>query len=99
MSYDSIDPPLADRRIPAGGDFLSAQALAELTPELLVQRMKDLAPQIAAAAPEAERLRRPVDEIWNALRAAGTCCLQSGLRVGVAANYGQGTRDEGNTDL
>ena len=30
MSYDSIDPPLADRRIPAGGDFLSAQALAEL---------------------------------------------------------------------
>lgn len=71
MSFDSTDLPLADRRIPAGGDFLSAQALAELTPELLVQRMKDLAPAIAAAAGEAERLRRPVDEIWNALRAAG----------------------------
>lgn len=71
MSYDSIAPPLADRRIPAGGDFLSPQALAELTPDLLVQRMKDLAPRIAAAAEEAERLRRPVDEIWNALRAAG----------------------------
>ncbi|CAN7507783.1 hypothetical protein LJR164_003482 [Phenylobacterium sp. LjRoot164] len=71
MSYDSTDQPLADRRIPAGGDFLSAQALAELTPELLVKRMKELAPAIAAAAGEAERLRRPVDEIWNALRAAG----------------------------
>jgi alkylation response protein AidB-like acyl-CoA dehydrogenase len=71
MSFDSIDPPLADRRIPTGGDFLSAKALAELTPDLLVQRMKDLAPRIAAAAQEAERLRRPVDEIWNALRAAG----------------------------
>jgi alkylation response protein AidB-like acyl-CoA dehydrogenase len=71
MSFDSIDPPLADRRIPTGGDFLSAKALAELTPDLLMQRMKDLAPRIAAAAQEAERLRRPVDEIWNALRAAG----------------------------
>lgn len=71
MSFDSIAPPLADRRIPTGGDFLSAEALAELTPDLLVQRMKDLAPRIAAAAQEAERLRRPVDEIWNALRAAG----------------------------
>ncbi len=71
MSYDNSDPPLADRRIPAGGDFLSAEALAELTPELLVQRMKALAPRIAAAAADAERLRRPVDEIWNALRAAG----------------------------
>lgn len=71
MSYDGIEPPLADRRIPAGDDFLSPQALAELTPDLLVRRMKDLQPRIAVAAEEAERLRRPVDEIWNALRAAG----------------------------
>ena len=31
MSYDSTGLPLADRRIPAGGDFLSARALAKLT--------------------------------------------------------------------
>ncbi len=31
MSYDGADPPVAERRIPAGGDFLSARALAKLT--------------------------------------------------------------------
>lgn len=67
----ATDEPLADRRIPKGGDFLSKDALARLTPALLVERMKALKPRIAAAAAEAERLRRPVDEIWSALRASG----------------------------
>lgn len=71
MDQDAIDLPLADRRIPAGGDWLSPDALAALTPQVLVERMRALQPRIAAAAGEAERLRRPVDEIWNALRAAG----------------------------
>jgi alkylation response protein AidB-like acyl-CoA dehydrogenase len=63
--------PLADRRIPAGGDWLTPAELAALTPAILVERMRALAPQVAAAAAEAERLRRPVDAVWNALRAAG----------------------------
>jgi len=71
MSQDETAFPPADRRIPAGGDWLSAADLAELTPGCLIERIKALQPRIAAAAAEAERLRRPVDEIWNALRAAG----------------------------
>jgi alkylation response protein AidB-like acyl-CoA dehydrogenase len=71
MDMDIADIPLADRRIPAGGDWLSPEALAALTPEILLERAQALAPRAAAAAREAERLRRPVDEIWNALRAAG----------------------------
>ncbi len=71
MTLDIADIPRADRRIPAGGDWLSAEALAALTPEILAERTAALAPRIAAAAGEAERLRRPMDEIWNALRAAG----------------------------
>ncbi|MBL9012019.1 MAG: hypothetical protein JNL56_12665, partial [Alphaproteobacteria bacterium] len=71
MSQDATAFPPADRRIPAGGDWLSAADLAELTPGRLIERIKALQPRIAAAAAEAERLRRPVDEIWNALRATG----------------------------
>lgn len=62
---------LADRRIPAGDDWLSDAERAALTPALLVERMQALAPGIAAQAAEAERLRRPVDAVWNALRRAG----------------------------
>jgi len=71
MDVDIAGLPGADRRIPAGGDWLSAEELAGLTPEVLMERTRALAPRAAAAAAEAERLRRPVDEIWNALRAAG----------------------------
>ncbi|MBS0411970.1 MAG: acyl-CoA dehydrogenase [Proteobacteria bacterium] len=71
MTTTLADPPLADRRIPAGGDWLSPQALAELTPEVLLERTRALAPRAAAAAAEAEGLRRPVDDVWNALRASG----------------------------
>lgn len=71
MGFDTTGLPLADRRIPAGGDWLSAEELAGLTNAELARRMRALQPQIAAAAAEAERLRRPVDEIWQALRRAG----------------------------
>ena len=71
MAFETDDPPLAERRIPAGDDFLAPAELAALTPEIIVERMKALAPRIAAAAVEAERLRRPVDEIWAAIRASG----------------------------
>lgn len=70
MPLDDAEP-LADRRIPAGDDFLPREAVAALTPEELTRRIRDLAPMIAAHAAEAERLRRPVDEVWSALRASG----------------------------
>lgn len=71
MSFDETSPPRADRRIPKGGDFLSADDLKQLTPAALTRRIRDLVPLIAANAGEAERLRRPVDEVWQALRSSG----------------------------
>lgn len=62
---------LADRRIPAGDDYLSADELAALTPEALIARTTALKPLVAAHAAEAERLRRPVDAVWSAIRASG----------------------------
>jgi len=63
--------PLADRRIPKGDDFLSREELAKLNPAELLRRVKALQPMIAAHAAEAERLRRPVDAVWQALRDCG----------------------------
>src|SRR5262245_41648296 len=71
MGDDARREPLADRRIPKGGDWLSARELAKLTADILTERMRALQPRIRDAAAEAERLRRPVDEIWQALRVAG----------------------------
>jgi 3-hydroxy-9,10-secoandrosta-1,3,5(10)-triene-9,17-dione monooxygenase len=62
---------LADRRIPEGKDFLSREDVARLDPAELVRRVKALQPLIAGKAGEAEKLRRPVDEVWSALRASG----------------------------
>lgn len=66
-------PPilLADRRIPKGGGYLSAEELASLTPAELLRRVKALQPLIAENAAESERLRRPVDAVWEALRGTG----------------------------
>lgn len=71
MPLDDATPALADRRIPAGNDFLSAEALKALNPAELTRRIQALAPMIAENAAEAERLRRPVDVVWSALRASG----------------------------
>lgn len=62
---------LAERRIPTGDDFLSAAEVASLTPQELLRRIRAIQPMIAAHSAEAERLRRPTDEVWNALRATG----------------------------
>jgi len=62
---------LADRRIPDGNDFLSATELKSLTPDELIRRTTALKPLIAAHARECEALRRPVDEVWNAIRKTG----------------------------
>lgn len=71
MPLDDTAPKLADRRIPKGGDYLSADELAKLTPAELNRRVRELVPLIARHAGEAERLRRPVDEVWQALRSSG----------------------------
>ncbi|MBP0630543.1 acyl-CoA dehydrogenase family protein [Cupriavidus sp. AcVe19-1a] len=62
---------LADNRIPAGDDWLSPEALSALTQEELVRRAKALTPVLAANAKEAERIRRPVDSVWQSLRDSG----------------------------
>ena len=62
----------ADR--PSGrkhGDFLSRAEADGLTPAELTCRTTALALRMAEFAPEAERLRRPTDERWAALRASG----------------------------
>lgn len=61
----------ADRRIPKGGDWLSREELAALTPEELVRRTTALKPLVAAHAAECEELRRPVDAVWSAIRKTG----------------------------
>lgn len=61
----------ADRRIPQGGDWLSREELDSLTPAELVRRTTALKPIIAAHALECEKLRRPVDAVWDAIRKTG----------------------------
>jgi alkylation response protein AidB-like acyl-CoA dehydrogenase len=68
---DTVAEPLADRRIPKGSDWLSRAELEALTPEELVRRTTALKPLVAAHALECERLRRPVDTVWNAIRKTG----------------------------
>lgn len=65
MSEKTITPYQGPR------SFLSPAEVAKLTPAILEQRAKDLRPLIAAEAAEAERLRRPTDKVWQALRDAG----------------------------
>ena len=62
---------LADRRIPAGDDFLTPQELQSITPEILIERMRALKPLVASRAAAAEQARKPDDDVWNALRRSG----------------------------
>ena len=71
MPDEGVRVQLADRRIPTGGDWLSREELAAITPEELVRRTTALKPLLAAHAREAEQLRRPVDAVWSALRKSG----------------------------
>lgn len=71
MTIHRTAPPFADRRIPKGGGFLSREELSKLTPQELVARTTALKPLLAANAEACERLRRPVDEVWEAIRATG----------------------------
>src|SRR5436190_21254946 len=64
-------PPVVDIHFPAHDDWLGAEELAALTPAVMRERMEALKPQLAATARATELARRPLDENWNALRAAG----------------------------
>lgn len=52
-------------------DWLTREELDGLTQDELIRRMRGLAPLVASNAQEAERLRRPVDEVWSAIRKTG----------------------------
>lgn len=71
MADDSSGVKHAEPHIPAGDDWLSPEALRALTPGELVARTTALKPLLAANAREAERRRRPVTEVWEAIRATG----------------------------
>ena len=64
-------PPTVQPEIPAGDDFLSREALAALTPDELVRRTTALKPLLLRHAAECEQNRRPVTEVWNAIRSTG----------------------------
>lgn len=52
-------------------DYLPQDEVDALTPALLRERMIALKPLVESHAAEAERLRRPTDEVWAALRQSG----------------------------
>jgi alkylation response protein AidB-like acyl-CoA dehydrogenase len=59
------------RHMPAPDDFLSPAELAALTPQKIIEATTALKPRLAELAREAERLRRPIDALWDELRRSG----------------------------
>lgn len=57
--------------IPDNQDFMTRAELAALTPTELIRRTTALKPLLAAHAAECERMRHPLVETWNAIRATG----------------------------
>ena len=64
-------PPVIDIHYPDPADYLSKEEVAGLTPEILQQRTEALKPMIAGKARETELARRPLDDVWAALRRTG----------------------------
>lgn len=56
---------------PAPDDFLSPAELEALTAQSIIERMRALKPELRAAAKQAEEQRRPVDALWDRIRASG----------------------------
>ena len=52
-------------------DWIGPKELGMLTPEILAQRTRALRPLLEAHARETERIRRPVDSVWSAVRRSG----------------------------
>lgn len=75
---------------PHSGDWLDADELKSLTVEEIVHRITSLQGMISANANESERIRKPVDEVWAALRKTGVFYLhipkeRGGLEQGLQA--------------
>ena len=60
-----------ERNVPDGHDFLTADELTRLTPEKVIERVRELAPYFRDNALAAETERRPVEWLWNELRRTG----------------------------
>lgn len=54
-----------------GNDFLSRAQLKALTPQQVIDRMRALRPALLEGAAQAEAQRRPIDALWNEIRASG----------------------------
>jgi 3-hydroxy-9,10-secoandrosta-1,3,5(10)-triene-9,17-dione monooxygenase len=52
-------------------DWLDRAEIKSLTPEKIVSRLSEISGLIAANSRKAEELRRPVDEVWSAIRKTG----------------------------
>ena len=64
-------PPVVQPVIPKGDDFLSRDELAALTPQELIRRTTALKPLLERHASQCEAERKPVTEVWNAIRKTG----------------------------
>jgi alkylation response protein AidB-like acyl-CoA dehydrogenase len=65
------DTPDTVVRHPPGDDFLKPEALRALTVDKIKAATAALKPKLAAGARKAEEQRRPIDELWDELRASG----------------------------
>ena len=64
-------PGVLEIDFPKAGDWLSAEELATLTPEVLRERILAIKPLAAERARSVELNRRPDPEVWAALRKSG----------------------------
>lgn len=79
---DTAEVETVVRHAPRGDDFLSPEALRELTPAKVVAATRALKPKLAAGARQAETQRRPIDECWDELRRSGYFYLLVPKRYG-----------------
>lgn len=56
---------------PAADDFLSPDQLKNLTAASIIEKMRGLKDRLRAGARQAEDRRRPIDELWDEIRASG----------------------------
>jgi alkylation response protein AidB-like acyl-CoA dehydrogenase len=66
-----MTPLLFEPQKPVGNDWLDRTELAELTPQIIRERLIALQPLIRDSAAEAERLRQPVTAVIEAIRKTG----------------------------
>jgi 3-hydroxy-9,10-secoandrosta-1,3,5(10)-triene-9,17-dione monooxygenase len=63
--------PAISIHFPDPADYLSQEEVSSLTPAILRERTEALKPMIAARARDTELARRPLDDVWSALRRTG----------------------------